>query len=56
MAVDSSRPFPLILNKSLNIAAILQKEGQEFFATVQVPAMIHRYLEIRQSTKENANL
>ena len=46
MAVDSSRPFPLILNKSLNIAAILQKEGQEFFATVQVPAMIHRYLEI----------
>jgi polyphosphate kinase len=46
MAVDSSRPFPLILNKSLNIAVILQKEGQEFFATVQVPAMIHRYLEI----------
>ena len=46
MAVDSSRPFPLILNKSLNIAAILQKKDQEFFATVQVPAMIHRYLEI----------
>ncbi len=46
MAVDSSRPFPLILNKSLNIATILEKDGQEFFATVQVPAMINRYLEI----------
>ncbi len=46
MAVDASRPFPLILNKSLNIGTILEKGGQEFFATVQVPAMIQRYLEI----------
>ena len=26
MAVDSSRPFPLVLNKSLNIAALMQKK------------------------------
>ncbi len=40
MAVDSSRPFPLIRNKSLNIGALISEKGeeQEFdFATVQVP-------------------
>ena len=39
MAVDSSRPFPLIRNKSLNIAALVQKKsGEETleFAMVQV--------------------
>ncbi len=44
MAVDSSRPFPLIRNKSLNIGAILQKKGQkeQEFATVQVPSVLSR--------------
>ncbi len=28
MAVDASRPFPLIRNKSLNIAAIIKKKGK----------------------------
>ncbi len=28
MAVDSSRPFPLIRNKSLNIAALVQKKDR----------------------------
>ncbi|OYP28227.1 RNA degradosome polyphosphate kinase, partial [Lachnotalea glycerini] len=41
MAVDSSRPFPLIRNKSLNIAALLKKKKKHKeeleFATVQVP-------------------
>lgn len=71
MAVDSSRPFPLIRNKSLNIAALLEdkedlsekvearkkeKEGkkkevknkkQELeFATVQVPSMLPRMIQI----------
>ena len=44
MAVDSSRPFPLIRNKSLNIAALVQKkngaDGLEF-AMVQVLSLIH---------------
>ena len=45
MAVDSSRPFPLIRNKTLNIAALLvkkeEKSREEFeFATVQVPSCL----------------
>ncbi|RKM61039.1 RNA degradosome polyphosphate kinase [Butyrivibrio sp. CB08] len=49
MAVDSSRPFPLIRNKSLNIGALLKKkEGKDDvdFATVQVPDVLPRVLEI----------
>ena len=49
MAVDSSRPFPLIRNKSLNIAALLQndKTGDEYeFATVQVPSVLPRLVRI----------
>ncbi len=73
MAVDSSRPFPLIRNKSLNIAALLEdkedlsekarvrkleKEGKTKkeeekkakteleFATVQVPSVLPRFIEI----------
>lgn len=46
MAVDSSRPFPLIRNKSLNIGAIVHKKGDLDktieFATVQVPAVLDR--------------
>lgn len=44
MAVDSSRPFPLIRNKSLNIAALVQKKGEEDleFVTVQVPSVLSR--------------
>lgn len=47
MAVDSSRPFPLIRNKSLNIAALVQKkdEVEVFeFATVQVPSVLPRII------------
>ena len=51
MAVDSSRPFPLIYNKSLNIAALIHKrdgeeEGTVDFAMVRVPAVIPRIVEI----------
>ena len=49
MAVDSSRPFPLIYNKSLNIAALLQKkDGDEDldFATVQVPRCFQGSVEL----------
>ena len=56
MAVDSSRPFPLIRNKTLNIAALLtKKEGKDDvdFATVQVPNVLPRIIEIPGSGKEN---
>ncbi len=49
MAVDSSRPFPLIRNKSLNIAALVQKKSGEEdleFAMVQVPAGLPRIVEL----------
>ena len=49
MAVDASRPFPLIRNKSLNIAVLLQskKEKEEtVFATVQVPGGLSRLVQI----------
>ena len=50
MAVDSSRPFPLIRNKSLNIGALVsnrKKEKKELeFATVQVPSVLPRVVEI----------
>lgn len=48
MAVDSSRPFPLVRNKSLNIGAILQKKGEKTreYATVQVPSVLNRIIEI----------
>ncbi len=49
MAVDPSRPFPLIRNKSLNIAALVKKkkgEGELDFAMVQVPSVLPRVVEI----------
>lgn len=46
LAVDSSRPFPLILNQSLNIAAMVKKGDEEFFATVQVPSVLPRFIPV----------
>ncbi|MCR4704734.1 MAG: RNA degradosome polyphosphate kinase [Lachnospiraceae bacterium] len=49
MAVDSSRPFPLIRNKTLNIGAIVTKKGKKKeyeFATVQVPGVLNRIVEL----------
>lgn len=56
MAVDASRPFPLIRNKTLNIAALLMKKDGEGkkengrketeFATVQVPSVLDRIIPI----------
>lgn len=49
MAVDSSRPFPLIRNKSLNIGALVTKKGGDGsleFATVQVPSVLARIIRI----------
>ncbi|MDO5424501.1 MAG: RNA degradosome polyphosphate kinase [Eubacteriales bacterium] len=51
MAVDSSRPFPLIRNKSLNIGALISKkdageDGELEFATVQVPSVLPRIVQL----------
>ena len=53
MAVDSSRPFPLIRNKTLNIGALLSKKKEEKeieFATVQVPSVLSRIVMIPGDT------
>ena len=50
MALDASRPFPLIRNKTLNIAALIKRKGTDEkeiqFATVQVPSVLPRIVEI----------
>ncbi len=46
MAVDSSRPFPLISNKTLNIGALIydKKKNVVDIATVQVPSVLPRII------------
>ena len=46
LAVDKSRPFPLLANKSLNIAVRLNREGESYFAVVQVPSILSRFLQV----------
>lgn len=48
MVVDSSRPFPLIMNKSLNIALFLEEDNSEepLFGTIQVPGVLDRILQL----------
>lgn len=57
LAVDAARPFPLIRNKSLNIAALITKKEKSThlfknkdksleFATVQVPSVLPRLVPI----------
>ncbi|MCT4621162.1 MAG: RNA degradosome polyphosphate kinase [Marinisporobacter sp.] len=48
-AVDASRPFPLIQNKSLNVGVLIDHKDEEkdfMFATVQVPSVLPRLVEI----------
>lgn len=51
LAVDSSRPFPMLANKTLNIAVRLKtkvktEEDENNFAIVQVPSILPRFLEL----------
>lgn len=48
LAVDRSRPFPFLANKSLNLAVRLKskKSEESYFAVVQVPSILSRFLEI----------
>ncbi len=49
MALDSSRPFPLIRNKTLNIGALISKKDEKKkteFATVQVPSVLPRIIRL----------
>lgn len=55
MAVDASKPFPLIRNKTLNIGALIKRKGTDKdieFATVQVPSVLPRIIEIPPAKEE----
>ena len=53
MAVDSSRPFPLVRNKSLNIGALIydKKKDVTDIATVQVPSVLPRIVRLPSEEK-----
>jgi len=56
MAVDKSSPFPLILNKSLNIGVLIDADKESdgiLFATVQVPSVLKRLVELPSSNGKN---
>jgi len=46
LAVDRSRPFPMLSNKSLNLGLRLKKDGETAFAVVQVPSILPRLVEL----------
>jgi len=47
MVVNQSSPFPLISNKSLNIAILLKdNKNESIFATIKVPSVFDRLLKI----------
>lgn len=63
MAVDSSRPFPLVRNKSLNIGALInpkrEKKGNKKeleFAMVQVPSVLSRIVPIPSESGEQKSV
>lgn len=61
MAMDSARPFPLIRNKTLNIGALIAKKGKKDkeeleFATVQVPSVLPRIIEIPEDKKDKTTV
>lgn len=43
MAVDPGRPFPLIMNKSLNIGVVIENDK---YASVQVPSVLPRFIKM----------
>ncbi|MCC6669503.1 MAG: polyphosphate kinase 1 [Planctomycetes bacterium] len=57
LAVDPAHPFPSLLNKSLNLAAVLQdprKPQVKRMAVVQVPRVLSRLVRLPEATGQNA--
>ncbi|WP_442956625.1 RNA degradosome polyphosphate kinase [Planococcus sp. CAU13] len=47
MAIDAYRPFPMLLNKSINLAVVLENDEKErHTAIVQVPAVLDRFIRM----------
>lgn len=49
LAIDPGHPFPHLLNKSLNLAVVLQrpKQAEKLFAVVQAPAVLPRFMQLQ---------
>jgi polyphosphate kinase len=48
LAIDPGHPFPHLLNKSLNLAVVLQRprHPEKLFAVVQAPAVLPRFMQL----------
>jgi polyphosphate kinase len=48
LAIDPGHPFPHLLNKSLNLAVVLERPSHDkkVFAVVQVPAVLPRFVQL----------
>ncbi|MDZ5470592.1 RNA degradosome polyphosphate kinase [Bacillus sp. 31A1R] len=50
MAIDAYRPFPMLLNKSLNLAVCIEEDdygiNSSRLAIVQVPSVLERFVEL----------
>ena len=47
MAVDASRPFPFLANKTLNLAVeLINGEGEHSMGLIQVPSVLDRIIEV----------
>jgi polyphosphate kinase len=48
LAIDPGHPFPHLLNKSLNLAVVLQRPAsdEKLYAVVQVPAVLPRFVAL----------
>lgn len=52
MAVDASRPFPFLMNKTLNLAVeLINNEGQHCRGFVQVPSVLPRIVEVERCSQ-----
>lgn len=56
MAVDASRPFPFLANKTLNLAIDLATlDGEPSVGLVQVPSLLPRIIEVKDLDSEDAS-
>lgn len=47
MAVDASRPFPFLANKTLNLAVeLIKADGEHSMGLIQVPSVLDRIVEV----------
>lgn len=52
MAVDASRPFPFLANKTLNLAVeLIKADGEQSMGLIQVPSVLDRIVEVEPEGK-----